>query len=257
MEKQQRRNDPILAETTVHKVNLWAPFRIRINSKYSFIRLSFIFDVIAYAIFLIFGIFLFLVHEIFWQLRVYGRENLKLIKGKGAVTVSNHVHPLDVTMIGVTLFPRKVYFSGQQNPFKTPVIRLLIRMLGAFPLPVSVVGFRKMMDDIKKALARGRLVHIYPEVAMWPYHRPIRPFKDGAFYFAVLNDAPMLPMVFVFNRKSRYNKARLIICKPVMPVDCLTEPHGKISHRDHAILLRDHVREIMQRTEEDYYITLK
>ena len=60
---------------------------------------------------------------------------------------------------------------------------------------------------------------------MWPYYSKIRPFKDGAFSFAVKNDAPIIPICICFRKKrtdikifrTRAKFVTIHIGKPIYP----------------------------------------
>ena len=68
---------------------------------------------------LLFWLFTTLLSPILWLLdrlwlgaRIEGRENLDAVQG-GAVSIMNHVHPLDCTMAKVALFPYRLWFGVQ------------------------------------------------------------------------------------------------------------------------------------------------
>ena len=59
---------------------------------------------------------------------------------------------------------------------------------------------------------------IFPEAALWPYYRKIRPFHKGTFAFSVKHNAPILPVVITF-RTGKTGRQRLIvnILPPIYP----------------------------------------
>ncbi len=134
--------------------------------------------------------------------RVQGRENLRRIGRGGAVCVCNHVHPMDCTIVDIAVLPRRLYLISLDVNFRIPVVRHIIRWLGAVPMSRSVRQIRQLLDAMGEALARGALVQVYPEGVLVPYDTGLREFHGGAFRLAVENGCPVLPMVLV-QRKPR------------------------------------------------------
>ncbi len=131
-------------------------------------------------------------------LSIRGRENLRALKGRGAVLVCNHVHKLDCTMIGIAAAPRKVVYTAMAPLFRWKVIGPLIRILGAVPVPPSAAPAAEIGSFVRQtaeAAASGRLVCVYPEGELIPYCRELRDLKDGAFLIAARADVPVIPMV--------------------------------------------------------------
>ena len=133
--------------------------------------------------------------------KIKGRENLKTNKEilkQGIVSVSNHVHMWDYMSIMHAVYPYKTNIlawdkniSGENGP--------IIRMAGGIPVPVdSKKGFAKMALSTIKLIQDGGWLHVAAEASMWEYYAPIRPFKEGAAFFAYKADRPILPMAFSY-----------------------------------------------------------
>ena len=134
-------------------------------------------------------------------LRIKGKENLKkhkdLIK-KGVVSVCNHIHMWDFPCIMRALQPRKPNIlvweknTSGENAF-------FVRMIGGIPIPTqNMRGFAKMARQTLNFIQNGGWLHVCAEGSMWEYYAPIRPFKDGAAYFAYKADRPLIPMAFSY-----------------------------------------------------------
>ncbi|HNX15694.1 MAG TPA: lysophospholipid acyltransferase family protein [Oscillospiraceae bacterium] len=156
--------------------------------------------------------------------RVYGRKNLKALKKRGAVTVCNHIHPLDCTMIYLALWNLRGYFVTLDTNFKIPFARHLIRLLGGIPISKNPHQVNDMLLAAGKALSRGNYVQIYPEAVLKPYCHTLRNFHPGAFRIAADNNAPVLPMILTLERPrgffawyKRKRCLRLHILPPVEP----------------------------------------
>lgn len=164
---------------------------------------------------------------IFLGLRFMDKKNASCFrfgKHKKLITVSNHLHIMDCSMVAHIFYPRKIYFTSIQSNFGIPVAGGLVRLLGGVPIPDDKENMRKFTDDMEKMMRANRIVQYYPESALHPYQANIRNFKKGAFQFAVQSQAPVLPIVFIM-RKPRglyrlYKRRPLftgVIGKPLYP----------------------------------------
>ena len=87
--------------------------------------------------------------------KVHGRENLRALKGTGAVAVCNHVHNMDCTINNIALLPRRVYHVSLDSNFRIPVVRHIIRWLGAVPLSRSPKQVRRLFSEMKRHCGPG------------------------------------------------------------------------------------------------------
>ncbi|MFA6948628.1 MAG: lysophospholipid acyltransferase family protein [Eubacteriales bacterium] len=136
-------------------------------------------------------------------LRVRGTENLWKTFGRGgAVVVSNHVHMLDCTFIDCILPHKRVYYSTLETNFRIPYARRLMRLLGAVPIPLEIHKKPRFTSEMRRALAGGCYVVMYPESVLDPYHEGLRRFHDSAFRLAASCGAMILPVTVIFRRPS-------------------------------------------------------
>ena len=70
----------------------------------------------------------------------------------------------------------------------------MMRHCNTLPLSSNMETMKKFMQALEVVLKKGNVVVVYPEQAMWWNYKAPRPFKDGAFRFAVKNDVPIIPM---------------------------------------------------------------
>jgi len=151
--------------------------------------------------------------------KINGKNNLKKVKGKGVVIISNHVHMLDGATICARLFPtNKVYFPTLSSNVDIPVASALMRALGAIPIADTLSGMKKFNNTINDLIQKKKPVLIFPEAALWPYYRGVRPFFKGAFTFAKKHNVPILPIIITFQTRKN-GKQRMIfnILEPVYP----------------------------------------
>lgn len=181
-----------------HIFHMWEPLKFELKDNYKYISNSFLFNTISNVIFIPIGIILAGLNRLLFGFRVLNKENI--VATSGFVSVSNHIHPMDCTMIGLVYYPRRVYFPTLQTNFKIPFIRHLIRILYAIPIPKDSSQKKIFYKQINGALNNRKIVQMYPEGSLWPYYEEIRNFKYGAFKMAVEADVPIQPVKFVFRK---------------------------------------------------------
>ena len=188
--------------------------------------------------------------RLWYGIRIKGRKNLKTYKNElanGAITVSNHVHLFDYIFIKTTLRKKnarvlvwKRNVSGENGK--------LIRGVGGIPIPDN--DFKATMaffDKTKEfASAPKTWLQIYAEGSMWEYYQPIRPFKEGAAYFAIKANKPVIPIAFSYRKSSwfRKNIMRVPACFNIAigePLFANKELKAKQAEEDLTIRLHDSV----------------
>ena len=176
-------------------IDLWQPLEFNIDKNYEYVpkdklflmASNLIYYVIAYPI-------LKILMKIIYDFKIEGRENIKNVDS-GAISVSNHVLFLDCAMVGLSYGRRKIYYTTQEESFKIPFVRKLIKLLS-----------------------------FYPEAALWPYCDRIRKFKNGAFNLAVRNNVPVIPIVFTFREPTGIRRIfkfkKDVTLKILKPIKC-------------------------------------
>ncbi|HIW74614.1 MAG TPA: glycosyltransferase [Firmicutes bacterium] len=187
----------------------------------------------------LFSPLLFLINTVYFGFTVEGRRYLEEIEG--GVTVMNHVHPMDCTMVKLATFPRRTYFISLRRNLDLPFTGWLVRLFGGVPIPDTPKELVQFQRQIEEAVLRGDLVHFYPEGQLVRYHESLREFHRGAFFTAVRTGRPILPMVMTYRRPGPllglFKKKpcmRLLICAP--------------QYADPALSRNAAVQELMERT---------
>ena len=103
-------------------------------------------------------------------------------------------------MAGLALYPKKVYYVTSKDGFEMILVRHIVRLLNALPIPDGINSKKRFMDAIDTVLKNKKIVHFYPEGSLWPYYGKIRNFKSGAFEMAVRNNVPIIPMVYTYRK---------------------------------------------------------
>jgi 1-acyl-sn-glycerol-3-phosphate acyltransferase len=149
-----------------HKTNLKSNFNFKIDDNYNFYDKSFIFKFWNFLHRL--TAFCFLKPYIFIKhcVKVKGKENIKEIKNKGAVVISNHIDVLDIQMIALFLFGmRKYNWLTLERNFCLSV-HWLLKNSGAIPVPTDSKYKSKFFQQINDLLKNKELLHICPEAAL-------------------------------------------------------------------------------------------
>lgn len=228
-----------------HVLHFWEPCKFEIDENFNFVNDNFLFNTFSNALYLIAYPLLVIINKFLFGLKIVGKENLENVEG-GKVTVSNHVHPMDCTMVGLANCPQKTFYTSLETNFKIPIVRKIIKLLNTVPIPQNIKYTKNFMDSIDSLLKQGKTVHFYPEGSLWPHYDKIRHFKNGAFDFAVRNNVPIVPMVIKFNKGKKINnfiKTRnsitLVIKKPIYP-------NVFLSRKEAIVDLKNRTYNIMQ-----------
>ena len=223
----------------------WAPLSFEIKNNYNYVLNNPLFKLISNILSLPIFIILYIIDKIFLGFCVINKD--KIVKDKGFVSISNHIHYLDCTLIGLIYYPNRVHYPTIEENFKIPFVRKLIRLLYAMPIPKDRIKKDRFYLQINKAFKDKFILHMYPEAAMWPYYDKIRDFKYGAFKIAVDANVCVQPIKFVFTKSNalyRLYKKKKRICAVVL--DPLY-PNMKLEYRDRIKDLRDRTYESMKK----------
>ena len=97
-----------------------------------------------------------------------------------------------------TAFPRTVYVPTVEPTMKIPFVRHILRAGNVMPISSNLKGLVKFKKDCLEILQNKKVLHYFPEGALWPYYGKLREFKPGAFRFAIDANCPILPYCLYF-----------------------------------------------------------
>lgn len=226
-------------------IDMWTPLDFDANDNYKFVSDNDLYNLLSDMVYYFVAVpVIYLISKIMFGLKIEGRENLDKANGAG-ITVSNHVHFLDCAMIGLAMFPKRIYYTASDGSFRMPIIRHLVKLLNALPISNNINSKKKLILAIDELLKKGEKVHFYPEASLWPYYEKIRRFKNGAFEVAVRNNVPVIPMVFNFREVTGIRK--FIKEKPFITLKILDPvyPNADLSRREQIKNLKTKVFEEM------------
>lgn len=153
-------------------------------------------------------IFVPFVNFIYFGLRIKDKKNVKDLKGKSYISVSNHIAPMDVMMLRQILgFSRNLYCTGAIRSNRDNLKGWFMRGIGLLPFSDNYSAQKNMNIAISELMHSNSAVHVYPERAMWWEYPKPRPFKKGAFTYAVKDGAPILPIYYIPRKAKGWRKA--------------------------------------------------
>ena len=146
--------EEIIEENTeeVDLFNSWRSLEFNIDEDYDYVPNNLSFRLLSDTLyFLIAYPILKILTKIIYDLKIEGEENIRYLEN-GAVTISNHVLVLDCAMIGLACGFRKEHFTTLAKSFKIPVVRRLIKLLKAIPIPEEISNKKNFFRAIDKLL---------------------------------------------------------------------------------------------------------
>jgi 1-acyl-sn-glycerol-3-phosphate acyltransferase len=149
-------------------------------------------------------------------LSVKGREYFK--KGQNYVIICNHNSLMDVP-VTTPFMPNANKTIAKKSFASVPIFGWIYALGSVLVDRNSTESRRKSFDKMRKVLAIGLDMVIYPEGTRNRSNKPLKPFFDGAFRLAVAADKPIMPAL-IFNT----NRA-LPAHKPFFMLPCKLEMH--------------------------------
>ena len=155
--------------------------------------------------------------------RVTGKENLKPLKGKGAISVCNHFSYLDTLFIRQATGHFRTWHTVAPWNNKTGIGGAFLRHGKLLPLSPNLSATRNLWRYMDKLFKEGKIVNFYAEQAMWVAYQKPRPMKEGAFYHAVKFGVPVVPVFCTFRKTKRgmIRRLRINICPAIYPDETL------------------------------------
>lgn len=191
---------------------------------------------------------LFLWTRVILGVRSEGENRLPRVGG--ALTVCNHVHPLDSALVALALFPRRLVVTSAPINLQNRWYGGLVRLLGGVAVPRTPSGLPLFFSEMELFLAQGRIVHFFPEGELKPYDTGLRDFKRGAFHLAAQARVPIVPLSIRFTpptgmgRMFRRKPTMVIVLgEPIVPT--MTDPRS--DQRIRMELARRHMHDLITR----------
>lgn len=155
--------------------------------------------------------------KVLYGAKVVGKENLQTLKESGALCVCNHFSILDTLFVREAIGHFRSYHTMGAANNKTGVGGAFIRCGGMLPLSNNLTAMRNFNREVERLLNEGKFVNFYAEQAMWTNYQKPRPMKEGAFYYAVKCNVPVVPVFCTFQKSKRghIRKLRIQVLPPI------------------------------------------
>lgn len=145
-------------------------------------------------------------------LDVRGRENLP---AHGALLCATHSSNWDPVFIAISLpIDYHLRAMAKESLFRIPVLKWIVRKLGAFPVSRGETDIQSMRTALK-VLKEGENLLIFPEGRRVKQEGD-EPAKGGAAVIGIRTGAVFVP-VFVDIRKPLFRRTRVIFGEPYRP----------------------------------------
>lgn len=131
-------------------------------------------------------------------IRIKGKEHF--IKGQNYVVVCNHNSLMDVP-VSTPFMPRANKTIAKKSFTKVPLFGWVYAFGSVLVDRKSDASRRKSIEDMKRVLAIGLDMVIYPEGTRNRTADPLKTFYDGAFRLAVDTGKPILPVILFHTKK--------------------------------------------------------
>ncbi len=180
------------------------------------------------------------------NLHVRGRENEPTIEEGAYLVIANHRTWKDPVYLCAALKHQQPHFMAKKEAFKVPVVNVILRALGAYPVnrggaDVGAVKYTIAMLQDNVAVGMFPQGHRYDGVD--PRETPV---KSGAAMIALKAGVPVLPVfIKVKNNKMRAcGRKEVIIGKPITAADMNYDPDAPGEYQRIAEFLFEKVCEL-------------
>ncbi len=191
---------------------------------------------------------------------VKGIENFLAING-GAIITSNHFSPLENYAVWKAIKPhmkgRNLYKVIKEGNFTNPppAFKQIMRHCNTLPLSRNRETMKKFLAAIDTLLKRGEKILVYPEQAMWWNYRKPRPFKNGAFKFAISSNVPVIPFFITMTDSKIIGGDGFPVQEYTVNILPAIHPDNSLPKNENADMMRDKNFEAWKQTYEDFYGT--
>lgn len=182
---------------------------------------------------------------------VFGRENLDGIDS--AIITCNHVNKFDCLAVQYAARGHRVYTIGAKFNNMKGFMGEMMRAGGLLPLSDNMTAMRNFNKAVSHYLKKGNYVVCYPEQAMWWNYEKPRPFKDGAFSLAAINNVPVIPMFITFRPSGKFDENGIEIKYFSIHVMKPIYPDPELPRRKNVDMMRDKNYQACREKYEEIY----
>jgi len=138
----------------------------------------------------------------------------KIDTSRAYIYLGNHNSFLDAVAI-VICIPQAFSPLGKIEMLKIPVFGWIYKRLVVMIDRSSRASRDHSVTELRKDLADGQSILIFPEGTMNKSDKPLNPFYDGAFRLAIETQTPILPFA-ILNSKAHLPRTNPLLLNPGM-----------------------------------------
>lgn len=223
--------------------------RAEIGADFPYIRESWIWRTYSWLLYYLVAIpIVFCISKLYLGMRFENRKALRALSSGGYFLYCNHTHWLDVFIIPLAAFPKRVYTVAGADAVSIRGLRHLVMLLGCLPIPTKLTALPRYREVIRRRFIEGGCIAVFPEAHIWPYYTGIRPFRDTSFTYPAQLDAPVAAATVTYRkRRGLFRFCR----KPGMTVQIGAPIYGEGGAREKKAFLRDQVYAYMCKTASE------
>lgn len=173
---------------------------------------------------------------VFRGMRVKNRKAVRKIRS-GYFLWGNHTQVCgDAFTPSLLTFPRKANVIVHPDIVSIPVVRHLVKMMGAVPVPGDLPCARKLFCATQHFIERGQVITTYPEAHIWPYFNGVRHFSDSSFSTPLILGVPSVAFVVTYRKRRLFRflppPVTVTLSDPIYPQECKnkTELRNRVYH---------------------------
>ena len=183
-------------------------------------------------------LFAWLIRLIF-RIRVIGRENEPKRREGSYIVIANHISWADPIFICAATRHQQPHYMAKKELFKVPVLRRLVKSLGAYPVDRGGADVGAVKRSIK-LLKDGYSVGVFPQGHRYPEVDPATtPVRSGVANFAIHSGASVLP-AYIYTKNGRakpFCRKVVILGKPISVEEMHYQPEAPGEYARIAALL--------------------
>ena len=195
----------------------------------------------------------YLYAKLKFNIKFIGKEKLKQEKKNGYFIYANHTQAFADTFIpSLANYPKRNFFIVNPVNISMNGLKLLTRLLGAFPIPSNFKAYKNFLFVIKKTIEKKHSITIYPEAHIWPYYTKIRNFKSVSFKY------PVELKTKVFCITNTYHKRKNRKVQSISYIDAPFIAHFSLPKKEAQEELRNRIyNQMVERSKNSSYEKVK
>ena len=195
---------------------------VKLPDDYKYFKRNFFYNFVKICLRLVVYPIIYLILKIGYGISFKNRRVLRKVKNQGYFLYGNHTNYM-MDAYNPHIIPLPLQAEVVVNPDAVSIkgIKVIVEMLGAFPVPTSMKGMKNFCDSIEILIKKKHVITIYPEAHIWPCYTDIRPFGTESFHYPVNTNSPCFAFTNIYKKRIipfiKYPKVVTYIDGPFYP----------------------------------------